>query len=70
MDVKCLCGHEDHVEMPFDDTRTIRIACTASCRAVRQTKLERALREPFSRLSDVAFKHQPEQIRLVGMLGH
>lgn len=40
MKVQCLCGHENHIEMPLDDHRTVRIECTSSCRTARQLRLD------------------------------
>ena len=69
MNVRCFCGHENHVEMPFDDPSTVTIACTSSCRAARQSKLESAFRQTDSRLSESMTPSQL-QPKPCGMLGH
>ena len=39
MKVQCLCGHENHIEMPFDDMSTVRINCTRACQQARELRL-------------------------------
>lgn len=69
MRITCLCGHENHIEMPFDDTSTHRINCTSACRTARQLKAELAIRPVSEKLSSV-FPNVSLGLPPVGILGH
>ncbi len=39
MKIYCLCGHENHEEMPFEDHSGLRIPCTSACRRAREDRI-------------------------------
>jgi hypothetical protein len=69
MEVYCLCGQQNHIEMPLEDTRRVRINCTSSCRTARQLKADLAPRPLSEKLSD-AFPNVTLGFPPIGMLGH
>ena len=79
MIVKCRCGHDTHVEMPFDDNRTVYIACGRSCQAHRLEalvkRMEHVSKQPLetpgilAQLSSTMFVNQPASAHRTGMLG-
>lgn len=67
--VVCNCGHQNHFEMPLDDTSTVHIPCTRSCQTARQLKHEMAVR-PFSDKLSSVFPNVNLGLPKIGMLGH
>ena len=49
--VMCMCGHDVHYEMPYDDFRVVRIQCGRSCKAhrleERVRQLQRTANQPL-----------------------